>query len=63
MTTKNIFAPAASFKAKCAALNKRTNEIDMELDSILLDLKLVITDTLKKLSRVEKINIIKKVAA
>lgn len=60
MTT---FAPSASFKAKCASLNKRTSEIDKELDSVLLDLKLVVADTLDKLTRIEKLNIVKKVAA
>lgn len=63
MTTKNIFAPSASFKAKCAALNKRTNEIDAELDSVLVDLKLVVADMLNKLTRVEKINLVKQVVA
>lgn len=63
MTT---FQPSKAFARKCAELNKRTRKIDAELDSALValvDLKLVVADALDKLSRVEKLKIIKKVAA
>lgn len=60
---KNLFAPSASFTAKCSAMNKRTNEIDAELDAVIVDLKLVVADTLKKLTRIEKLNIVQKAVA
>lgn len=58
-----MFTSSASFAAKCAQMTERTKQIDKDLDQALLELKLVVADTLNKLTRVEKLNIIKKVAA
>lgn len=51
------------FAAKCAQMSERTKQIDQDLDQALIELKLVVADTLDKLTRIEKLNIIKKVAA
>lgn len=60
---KNLFAPSASFKVKCAQLTARAQEIDVELNSVISELKLAVADTLDKLSRVEKLNLVKKAVA
>lgn len=56
------FKPSASFQAKIAEMNAKTARTDSMLDQAVAELKQVTRDTLDKLSRIEKLNIVKRVA-
>lgn len=58
----HLFAPSAAFKRKVQAINQQTQRLDREIDQTLLDLKVVVRDTLDKLNRVEKISLLKRAA-
>lgn len=75
MTT---FTPPASFKAKCAAKTAQTKQLDQELNSLVSEmlnkpnadlgkavdsLSKEIAFVVEKLSRIEKLNIVKRVVA
>lgn len=59
----NIFAPSAAFKAKCAQMTAKTAMIRAMHAKAVDELTTENQITLDKFSRVEKLNIIKKVAA
>lgn len=57
------FKPSKAFAAKCEQVSARTRQIDIEFDQAFADLKLANAALLDKLSRVEKITLLKELVA